>query len=74
YGFGPPHTLFGGKGLTPSELGTVTLLLIPAELALIVISMIGFSQGWTVETEVPVDEARKRGSKLIAVGPDTAEA
>ncbi|HET8979833.1 MAG TPA: hypothetical protein VFN87_16885, partial [Solirubrobacteraceae bacterium] len=46
YGFGPPHTLFGGKGLTPSELGTVTLLLIPAELALIVISMIGFSQGW----------------------------
>ena len=74
YGFGAPHSLFGGTGLTANELGTFTLLLIPAELALIVIAMIGFSQGWNVETEVPVDEARQRGSRVVAVGPDTAEA
>jgi hypothetical protein len=74
YGFGPARSLFGGGGLSPSMLGTLTLLLIPVELALIVVSMVGFSQGWNVETEVPIEEARRRGSKPIATGPDTAEA
>ena len=73
-GFGPAQSLFGGAGLSPGLLGTLTLLLIPVELALIVVAMVGFSQGWNVETEVPVEEARRRGSKPIATGPDTAEA
>src|ERR1700756_286219 len=74
YGFGPARSLFGGGGLSPSMLGTLTLLLIPVELALIVVSMVGFSQGWNVETEVSIEEARRRGPKPIATGPDTAEA
>jgi lysylphosphatidylglycerol synthetase-like protein (DUF2156 family) len=74
YGFGPAQSLFGGKGLSPDALGLITALLIPVELALIVISMIGFVQGWNVETEVTVEEARRRGSKPIALGPETAEA
>jgi hypothetical protein len=73
-GFGAAQSLFGGKGLTPDELGTLTLLLIPVELALIIVSMAGFAQGWNVEIEVPMEEARRRGSRPIAVGPDTAEA
>ncbi len=73
-GFGPAQSLFGGAGLSPDLLGTLTLLLIPVELALIVVSMVAFSQGWNVETEVPLDEARRRGSKPIATGPETAEA
>ncbi len=73
-GFGPAQSLFGGAGLSPDLLGTLTLLLIPVELALIVVAMVGFSQGWNVETEVPMEEARRRGSKPIATGPDTAEA
>jgi hypothetical protein len=73
-GFGPAQSLFGGSGLSPDVLGTLTLLIIPVELALIVVAMIGFAQGWNVETEVPMDEARRRGSKPIAVGPDAAEA
>lgn len=69
YGFGAPQSLFGGRGLTPHELGVVTLVLIPVEVALIVIAMIGFAQGWNVETEIPAEEARRRGLKTIAAGP-----
>jgi hypothetical protein len=72
--FAGPHSLFGGSGLTPDVLGTITLLLIPVEVALIIFAMIGFSQGWNVETEVTEDEARRRGSKPIARGPETATA
>ena len=55
-------------------LGTITVLLIPVEVALIVMAMIGFSQGWNVEMEVPEEEARRRGSKTIARGPEAAPA
>ena len=74
YGFGAAQSLFGGAGLSTDVLGTVTLLLVPVELALIVFSMIGFAQGWNVETEVPEEEARRRGSKPIATGPSAATA
>lgn len=69
-GFGAAQSMFGGTGLTNGVLGTITSLLIPVEIALIVLAMIGFAQGWNVEIEVPEDEARRRGSKPIAVGPD----
>jgi hypothetical protein len=36
--------------------------------------MLGFAQGWNVETEVPVEEAKRRGSKPVAVGPDAETA
>lgn len=74
YGFGPPQSLFGGKGLDTDLLGTLTIVLIPVEVALIVAAMIGFSQGWNVEMEVPEEEARRRGSKTIARGPEAAAA
>jgi hypothetical protein len=73
-GFAAAQSLFGGGGLSSDELGTITLLLIPLELALIVFSMIGFAQGWSVEQEVPEEEARRRGSKTIAGGPEAATA
>lgn len=73
-GFASPESLFGSGGLSPSVLGTITVLLIPVEIALIVFAMIGFSQGWNVEQEVPEDEAKRRGIKTIAGGPETATA
>jgi hypothetical protein len=73
-GFGAAQSLSGGTGLSTDVLGTITLLLIPVEVALIVFSMIGFAQGWNVETEVPEEEARRRGSKPIARGPSAATA
>jgi hypothetical protein len=73
-GFGAAQSLFGGKGLGTSVLGTITVLLIPVEVALIVMTMIGFAQGWNVEMEVPEEEARRRGSKTIARGPEAAAA
>jgi hypothetical protein len=73
-GFASPESLFGGSGLSPSVLGTITVLLIPVEIALIVFAMIGFSQGWNMEQEVPEDEARRRGAKTIAGGPNAATA
>ena len=69
-----PQSLLGGKGLGDQVLGSVTLLLIPVEIALIVFAMIGFAQGWNVEIEVTEEEAQKRGSKPIARGPSTATA
>ena len=74
HGFGGAQSLFGGKGLDTGVLGTITVLLIPVQAALIVMAMIGFSQGWNVELEVPEEEARRRGSKPIARGPQAATA
>ena len=73
-GFANAQSLFGGAGLSDNTLGLLTVLLIPVQVALIVFAMIGFAQGWNVELEVPEDEARRRGSKPIARGPQTAAA
>jgi lysylphosphatidylglycerol synthetase-like protein (DUF2156 family) len=73
-GFANAKSLTGGKGLSDNALGSATVLLIPVEVALIVFAMIGFAQGWNVEIEVPQEEAEKRGSKPIAVGPSAASA
>jgi hypothetical protein len=60
-GFAPAQSLFGGKGLTPDVLGTLTLIIAPVQALLILFAMQGFAQGWNVELEVPIEEARKRG-------------
>jgi hypothetical protein len=73
-GFGVAHSMLGGKGLSPDVLGTVTVLLIPVEVALIVVALVGFAQGWNVELEVPDEEAKRRGSKAVAKGPEAAPA
>ena len=62
-GFAGAQSIFGGSGLSPDSLGFFTVLLIPVQLLLIFFAMLGFSQGWNVEVEVPVEEARRRGYK-----------
>ena len=74
HGFGAAQSLFGGNGLSTDVLGTITLLLIPVSMALVVFAMIGFAQSWNVELEVPEEEAQRRGSKPIAHGPSAATA
>jgi len=75
FGFAAPHTLFGGKGLSPDSVGLVTLLIAPVQLLLIIFSMQGFAQGWNVELEVPEDEARRRrGGSSPSPGPEPAAA
>jgi hypothetical protein len=61
FGFAPAQSLFGGTGLGPNTLGTLTIMLIPLEALVIFFCMMGFAQGWNVELEVPVEEARRRG-------------
>ena len=61
FGFAPAQSLFGGKGFSPNTLGAMTVLLIPVEALLIFFGMLGFAQGWNVELEVPIEEARRRG-------------
>jgi hypothetical protein len=73
-GYGASQSLLGGQGLGAGLLGSVTLLLIPVEALLIIFSMIAFAQGWNVEIEVPEEEAQRRGSKPVAVGPSSASA
>ena len=73
-GFAAPQALFGGKGLTPGELGFITVLMAPVQLLLIFFSMSGFAQGWNVEEEVPIEEAEHRGRKPRAPRGRTATA
>jgi hypothetical protein len=60
-GFAHAQSLFGGLGLSADTLGTVTLLIVPVQALLILFAMRAFAQGWNVEQEVPIDEARSRG-------------
>jgi hypothetical protein len=61
FGFGPAKSLFGGNGFGPDTLGALTVILIPVQALLILFAGIGFAQGWNVELEVPVEEAKRRG-------------
>ena len=72
-GFAAPETIFGGKGLDPDMLGLLTLLIAPVQALLIFFAMRGFAQGWNVEVEMPIEEARKRGH-TPAVPPPAAPA
>jgi hypothetical protein len=72
YGFAPAQSLFGGTGLSSDFLGLITLLIAPVQALLIFFAMTGFSQGWNVELEVPIDEARRRGYNPVE--PPTAPA
>src|SRR5437763_8532427 len=60
-GFAAAQSAFGGTGLSAKTLGTITLLIVPVQLLLILFALRAFAQGWNVEQEVPIDEARKRG-------------
>ncbi len=73
-GFAAADTLFGGQGLDPDMLGLITLLMAPVQLLLIIFSMQGFAQGWNVEVEVPIEEAKRRGHKPTAPPPEPAAA
>ncbi len=66
------HALGGGAGLGAGLLGTLVFLLIPVELLLVVIAVVGFAQGWNVEQEVPQEEADRRNARPVAGGPRPA--
>lgn len=68
-GFAPSQSLFGSAGLSADTLGVVTLLIAPVQVLLILFAMYGFSQGWNVELEVPIEEAERRGHKPAAPPP-----
>ena len=60
-GFAAAQSLFGGNGLSAKTLGTVTVLIVPVQALLALVALRAFAQGWNVEQEVPIDEARRRG-------------
>lgn len=66
FGFAAPRSIFGSKGLPPDTLGLCTILIAPVQVLLTFFSMYAFAQGWNVEMEVPIEEARRRGSPPIA--------
>ena len=65
--------MFGGKGLSPDVLGTVTLLIAPVQVLLIFFAMQGFAQGWNVEVERPINEG-ERGDQAAGGSPPPAPA
>ncbi|HYB30424.1 MAG TPA: hypothetical protein VEF89_27730 [Solirubrobacteraceae bacterium] len=60
-GFAPAQSLFGGDGLSADTLGLVTVLIVPVQVLVILFALSAFAQGWNVEQEVPIEEARERG-------------
>jgi hypothetical protein len=60
-GFTQAQTLFGGTGLNADTIGFITLLLVPVQVLLILFALGAFQQGWNIEQEVPIEEARRRG-------------
>ena len=60
--YGTAHALGGGQGFSSDTIGTLVLLLVPVELVLIMVAIVGFAQGWNVELEVPDEEAAARRS------------
>ncbi len=68
-GFEGAQSLFGTVGLPADFLGLMTLLIAPVQVLLIFFAMLGFSQGWNVEMEVPIEEARRRGYTPAETGP-----
>jgi hypothetical protein len=74
FGFAGAQSLFGGPGLSPDFLGLITLVIAPVQLLLIFFAMYGFAQGWNVELEVPIEEARKRGYHVSGPPSGTAPA
>jgi hypothetical protein len=68
-GFAGAQSLFGTGGLSPDFLGLLTLLIAPVQVFLIFFAMLGFSQSWNVEMEVPIEEAKRRGYTPAQTGP-----
>ena len=51
--YAPAHALFGGSGLSPSTLSTLTVAIALTQVLLIVAAVRGLGQGWNIEYEVP---------------------
>jgi lysylphosphatidylglycerol synthetase-like protein (DUF2156 family) len=72
-GFAHPKSIFGTTGLPPDFLGLIVVLIAPVQVLLILFAMRGFAQGWNVEIEVPIEEAKRRGSPpVVPPKPSTA--
>jgi hypothetical protein len=63
---------FASAGLPANFLGLVTVLLIPVQVMLIFFTMLAFAQGWNVEVEVPIEEAKRRGYTPVESRPGEA--
>ena len=53
--YAPVHTVFGGAGLSPSTLSTLTLAIAITQALLIAVCVRAFRQGWNIEYEVPAE-------------------
>jgi hypothetical protein len=55
--YAPAHALFGGAGLSPGTLSTLTIAIAVTQVLLIVASVRALGQGWNIEYEVPAADA-----------------
>jgi hypothetical protein len=64
---------FGSPLIDENILGLLTILIIPVQVALIIVSLLAFRQEWNVEEERPVDEGREnRGDRSYRGEPAPA--
>ena len=56
-GYAPTQSLFGGAGLSPSALNTLTVAVAVTQALLICLAVQALRQGWNIEYEVPAAAA-----------------
>jgi hypothetical protein len=69
-GFAGARSIFGPKGLPADVLGLFTILMAPVQILLIVFAMRGFTQGWNIEVEMPIEEAKRKGHTPVVEPPE----
>lgn len=52
--YAPARSLFGGAGLSPGTLSTLTLVIALTQALLVATALYAFRQSWNIEYEVPV--------------------
>jgi FtsH-binding integral membrane protein len=72
--FSRDKTGYATPALPEGVLGLLCALLVPLELALIVVAMLAFRQGWNVEVERPREERDDRGDAPRRGGAQPAPA
>ncbi len=72
--FARAKTGLSDPALPPDLLGVLTLVVIPVQLLLIVVAMIGFNQAWNVEEERPIGGRSGPGDAAPPPGATREEA
>jgi hypothetical protein len=62
-GYTAIHSIFGGTGFSAGTMNLLVVIVAITQIALIVIALQAFGQGWNIEYEIPAEEAHAKGHR-----------